>query len=118
MLEYKLVNENYKNKNPFEMLYKLAGKVNTILFAKQVTKYTQTQMLEQLEKVSESFNFYVVPRECLTWNKVKKINKDTPTNRIQIGSRCYFTIKKYELTKLEKAKLVKYLEENNIPYTL
>ena len=118
MLEYKLINADYKEKNPFVMLYKLAGKVNTVLFAKQVNRYTQNQMLEQLEKVAAGFDCYVVPRECLTWHKVKKINQDTPTNRIQIGSRCYFTIKKNELTKNERAKLLKYLDEHNIPYTI
>lgn len=117
MLKYKLVNPDYKTKNPFVMIYKMAGKVNTILFAKQVNAYTQNQMLEQLENLAESFNFYVVPRECLTWNKIKKIKQTSPTSRVKIGLKCYFAIKKHELTNLEKAKLIDYLNAHNIPYT-
>lgn len=106
--EITLVPREYRKKDPRTLLYYYPTSINVVAYAKKMQKFSFYQTLEVAEELAKKQGYILLPYSCMHWQRAKNYGVD---RKIKIGRNTYFLMKPHELTKTEKAKLQRYLEE-------
>lgn len=103
-----LVPREYRKKDPRSLLYYYPTSINVVAYAKKMQKFSFYQTLEVAEELAKKQGYILLPYSCMHWQRAKNYGVD---RKIKIGRNSYFLMKPHELTKTEKVKLQRYLEE-------
>lgn len=105
-----LVPKDYKKKDPRSLLYLYPESVNFVAYAKKMQDFSFYQTLEVAEDMAKRQGFFLLPWECIHWERAKRFG---PDRKVKIGRNSFFLMKLTELTKKEKEKLETVLLEIN-----
>lgn len=105
-----LIPKGYKNKDPRSLLYLYPNTINIVAYAKKMQQFSFYQSLEIAEDLAKRQGFFLLPWECIHWQRAKAFGVD---RKVKIGRKSFFLMKVNELTKSERLKLENYLNEIN-----
>lgn len=105
--QYSLIPDTVKHKDPRNLLY-FYPRMNKITLSKKLLKFSFYQTLKVAEDLANRQGCILVPWECMNWKRAKEFGAD---KKVKIGRNSFFMMKPGELTKSEKMKLERYLEE-------
>lgn len=108
ILEFTLVPEGYKEKDPRPLPFLYPESINLVSYSKQMQTFCFYQQLELAEDIVKRQGFILLPWECIHWQRAKTFGAD---RKIKIGRKSFFMMKIDELTKTEKRKLESYINE-------
>lgn len=106
--DFTLIPENYKKKDPRAWLYLYPNTVNIVTYAKKMQDFSFYQALEVTEDFAKRMGYILVPWGCIHWQRQTALGNE---RKIKIGRKSFYYLKPSELTKVEREKLQKYLEE-------
>lgn len=106
--EYSLIPEDFKKKDPRQLLYHNPTTINIVAYAKKMQQFSFYQALEVAEIMAKKLGYILVPYSCFHWQRAKAYAVD---RKIKIGRNTYFMMKPHELTKTELKKLKDIIEE-------
>jgi hypothetical protein len=105
---FSLVPKEYKKKDPRTLLFYYPTSINIVAYAKKMQKFSFYQALEVAEDLAKKQGYILLPWSCIHWQRAKNFGID---RKVKIGRKSFFLMKPDELTRSEKYKLERYLEE-------
>lgn len=94
------------DKDPRALLYHFPS-LPIVKYAKMMQKYSFIQAVESAERVAHLSNYILLPSKCMHWQRVKKNHE----RRLKIGKNTFYLMRLNELTRMEKQKLLYYIED-------
>ena len=105
---FSLVPQGYKEKDPRRLVYLYPTSLNVVLYAKKMEVFSFYRALDVAEHMAKNLGFILLPYSCIHWERRKKFGLD---RKIKVGRKSFFMLRENELTKNEKSKLYRHLEE-------
>jgi hypothetical protein len=108
MEQYSLVPNDFKDKDPRQLVYLYPTSLNVVAYAKRMQEFSFYQALEVAEVLAHRQGFVLLPWSCMHWQRAKNFGSD---RKIKVGRNSFFLMKVEEMTKVEKRKLETYIQE-------
>ncbi|WP_458414523.1 hypothetical protein ACNQFZ_06560 [Schinkia sp. CFF1] len=108
MISISVVPETFLEKDPRNLPYHFPN-FPIVKYAKIMNDFNYYYALKAAEEVAHKSGYFLLPTSCMHWQRKGQF---TELNRkIKIGNYSFFMMKEEELTKSERQKLERYLEE-------